>query len=377
MVSGAGYEYEDVKDLHLPVCFECQRGRMRAQAVKVPVEVHYGPLEKIGIDYKGNFATRTQEGFRGFFVIVDQGSGLVEAVLAKTKGIALDVLIAYKRGVVDKYQKTWRILQSDDDAIFTSRRVNAWLRDNSIEASISCPYIHSQNGLPERAVHSVMDRARLCMLIHSAPRRYWGRAVTYAVYVINRTPRYNQDVTPLEAVTGEIPDLSNLVPFYAPGVYYLSKEERVIRANSNKYNYKSQRSSNDAVWEAKAQRCRMIGYDSRFRSGFLVLNLESGRIIFRENVIFDERIPRSVLDEIPREEEDWELEEEYEQPEDLPDDDESEAEPQDDGERGEEYEYPYWPPLEGDVAEPVYMPEESPGLHMGYFIEFERSKLEE
>lgn len=53
-----------------------------------------------------------------------------------------------------------------------------------------------------------MEKAFSAMASYNVPMRFWGDAVEYAAF------------------TGEPFDVSVLVPFYAPGVYHVSKEER-------------------------------------------------------------------------------------------------------------------------------------------------------
>jgi hypothetical protein len=101
----------------------------------------------------------------------------------------------------------------------------------------------------------------------------------------------------------KIPNLREMIPFYCPGVYHVTKEERKGRA-----------------LEEKAQLCRMLGYDEDSK-GFLVLNIEKRRTAVRSDVIFDSRIVEEYVDknmlgsnhstpEEDGEEEDVELEDE-------------------------------------------------------------------
>ncbi len=60
------------------------------------------------------------------------------------------------------------------------------------------------------------------MLVYNTPIKYWGYAVLYACYMLNRTPNTNTNISAYQALTNTIPDLSNAVPFYAPGVYHLT-----------------------------------------------------------------------------------------------------------------------------------------------------------
>ncbi len=63
--------------------------------------------------------------------------------------------------------------------------------------------------------------------------------------------------------------MSRLVPFFAPGVYHLTKEER------------------HSTWDYKAQLCRMLGYDKISRDCYKILTILDGKILSRKDVVFD------------------------------------------------------------------------------------------
>jgi hypothetical protein len=70
----------------------------------------------------------------------------------------------------------------------------------------------------------------------------------------------------------EVPDVSHLMPFYAPGVYHLTKKERKGRA-----------------WAFKAEPCRMLGYSEDGKHSYHVLNVRTGKVVRdRSDCVFDE-----------------------------------------------------------------------------------------
>ena len=107
------------------------------------------------------------------------------------------------------------------------------------------------------------------MMVYNTPLKYWGYAIEYVCYTLNHTPNTNTNISAFEALTGEIPDITNAIPFYAPGVYHLTKDER------------------KDPWSPKARPCRMLGYAPNYKNAYYILNVESGRVIVRENCIFD------------------------------------------------------------------------------------------
>ena len=68
----------------------------------------------------------------------------------------------------------------------------------------------------------------------------------------------------------KVPDISNLVPFYAPGMYYVTPEEREKKLN------------------IKAIECRMVGYDEKAKNAYRVWIPSKKMVLTRRDVIFDE-----------------------------------------------------------------------------------------
>jgi transposase InsO family protein len=86
-----------------------------------------------------------------------------------------------------------------------------------IERQKSEPYNQASNGKAERAIRTVMDLARTILLASGLPITFWGDAVLYACYILNRVlTRANEgSKSPLEAATGEVQFIGDLVPFGA------------------------------------------------------------------------------------------------------------------------------------------------------------------
>lgn len=64
------------------------------------------------------------------------------------------------------------------------------------------------NGKAERIYRTALNMARCMIFACRLPLYFWGNAVKYAVYVLNRSPtRANaKRESPLEVLTGQVPD---------------------------------------------------------------------------------------------------------------------------------------------------------------------------
>jgi hypothetical protein len=272
MVDGCRFDYSDIKDLELEVCDGCMKGRMRAANKKEGIERSHDrmPFEKIGVDYKGPFPVLSYHKYSGFIALSDYKTHYLDARLVKKKTEALRALHRFKVEVIDKWGKEWKVMQSDWDSIFKSKEVRAWLEAYKIVLQLSAPYTHSENGQIERDIQSLMDKARTLMAIYGAPPSMWEFAIMTAVYLLNRSPHAGSDITPFQALTGSKPNISNLVPFYAPGLYHKTQDERA------------------GAFSYKAEPCRMLGYSEDSFDTFLVLRLRDRKLMYRGDCIFNE-----------------------------------------------------------------------------------------
>ena len=114
-------------------------------------------------------------------------------------------------------------------------------------------------------------RCRTVMIEYGAPRNSWGYAVEYICHTINCTrvlARNNK--TAYELVHGLKPDVSKFVPFYVPGIAYVSADER-----------------RDKHWANKGEPVRFISYSEHCKDSYYV---KTRAILVRNNCFVDENL---------------------------------------------------------------------------------------
>ena len=83
-------------------------------------------------------------------------------------------------------------------------------------------------------MQNVLDKARTLLASYDVPIQWWWKAISYAIYCINRSPTSKGDNrSPLEQVFNITPNIDDMIPFYAPGLYHVTKEERMLFFNLN------------------------------------------------------------------------------------------------------------------------------------------------
>jgi transposase InsO family protein len=79
-------------------------------------------------------------------------------------------------------------LRTDGGGEYTSKKFAQYLKSEGILNETTTAYTPQSNGIVERANLTIMDRVR-CMLDDAGiSKKYWGFAVSVAIYLKNRTP---------------------------------------------------------------------------------------------------------------------------------------------------------------------------------------------
>eukprot|EP01034_Spumella_vulgaris_P047574 gene47574-biopygen39038 len=209
LLTGRPFTYEQLKDLPLHLCASCTMGRMRASdREKQRDKKRYEPLECIATDYKGPFSTRTIHGNRGFYLISDHRSNEAWSYPCKNKNEeTLLKILEHFFSMTNEYAFRPRVFHCDDDSVENGGLISEYLRGLGLRMHVSPPHVPHQNGQIERAMQSTLDKARTLMIGGGAPRKFWDYAVQMATYILMRTPNQKNLKTPLETLTGIVPDM--------------------------------------------------------------------------------------------------------------------------------------------------------------------------
>ena len=111
----------------------------------------------------------------------------------------------------------------------------------------SAPYSQEQNGVSERTGRTIMDMTRATILEGNIDNDLWPELVLAMTYVKNnRFTKAVQNLSPHEAYTHKLPDLSHL-PVLGSTIYvFLYKEERTLKSKK---------------WAPRALKGILVGYD--------------------------------------------------------------------------------------------------------------------
>lgn len=140
-------------------------------------------LEVIHADLAGNMEVNSIGGSRYFLVLVDDYSRRTFVYMLKHKNEAFDKICAFKKRVENQTDKRIKIFRSDNGLEFCSKKTSEYFGRHGIQHQTSVPYTPQQNGLAERTIRTLTEKARCMLQDADLPKRYWAEAVNTAAYI--------------------------------------------------------------------------------------------------------------------------------------------------------------------------------------------------
>ena len=125
-------------------------------------------------------------------------------------------------------------LRTDNDQVFRSEVLKDWCAAVGVEFTHSAPYTPEQMGAIERQWRTLEDAVATLLADSGLPGEFWLLAAQYSVYVRNRCPRASNPggVSPYQAYTSSVPDVSSLHPFGCKAFLHVPKERRASKLHA-------------------------------------------------------------------------------------------------------------------------------------------------
>lgn len=169
--------------------------------------------------------------------------------------------------VRNQFNKTIKILRTDNGTEYTNHEFQTTLRNLGISHQTTCPGTPQQNGVAERKNRHLLEVTRALLFSGNLPKKFWADAVLTSCYLINRLPsRILNYKSPLEALYKRKFNISHLRIFGC--VCYMHVQ------NTNKL-------------EPRAKKCVFLGYSS-FKKGYKCFDPSTNRVYFSRDVLFSE-----------------------------------------------------------------------------------------
>ena len=160
----------------------------------------------------------------------------------------------------DSYRQRWRVHVC---------HVENYLKSEGIRHERTVPKTPQQNGVAERMNRTLVETVCSMLTYAKLPHKYWGEALSTAVYLRNRSPtKAVTEMTPYEAWTTKKPSVAHLRVFSCDAYTHIPKDER-------------------GKLDPKAKKCIFVGYREETK-GYRLYDPVRAKIIFSRDVVFNE-----------------------------------------------------------------------------------------
>ena len=96
-----------------------------------------------------------------------------------------------------------RTFRTDNGGEYTSTEFENYLKAEGIRHELTVPKTPQQNGIAERLNQTLVEMAQSMLLDSKFSKKFWGEAISTAVYLKNRTPVKALNKTPFEVWHGK------------------------------------------------------------------------------------------------------------------------------------------------------------------------------
>ena len=189
------------------------------------------PFDLIHTDVWGPSPIYSKAGYRWYIIFVDDFSRMTWLYLLKTKEEVKEVFKIFITMVKTQFERNIKVIRSDNGTEYVNYNIREILHTNGIVHETSCVGTPQQNGVAERKNRHILEITRALLIENNVPNIFWDNAITFAVYLMNRTPtQVNNFETPLKHFSAhlKVNSILNLPPkIFGCTVYvHLQKQYR-------------------------------------------------------------------------------------------------------------------------------------------------------
>lgn len=139
-------------------CEVCVFGKMTKRPYKEIVNKDFKPGAKIHCDLSGKVSIESAGGCKYFAVFIDESSGYKKVAMLKKK----ELVEEFKKVIQKVKEETGnriKILRTDQGTEFTGTSFQDLLKEHKIKHEMSVEYTPQSNGMAERAIRSLTEKA--------------------------------------------------------------------------------------------------------------------------------------------------------------------------------------------------------------------------
>ena len=213
------------------------------------------------------------DGSRYFVTFTDDYTRVTFVKRLKKRSELYEAFKSFCRLIKTQFNVTVKRIRSDNE--YNSNRLQKFMDKEGMLWEPTVAYNPHENGVSERVNRTLLDKIRSILADSDLPRNLWPELLETAAYLKMRTPtRFLKNLTPFERLFNRKPDLSHLRVIGCQAWAQIPEEKR----SGDKLDFRS-------------QDCRLIGYAASTQ--FVLYEMESKRIIYSRDVVFDEESHKS------------------------------------------------------------------------------------
>jgi transposase InsO family protein len=250
-------------------CVACAKARLTKSSVPklaAPRVLGHNQRDggRIASDAAGPFVASRYKHYRYFVVFVHKRTRFSWVGFMRDRSEMFD-LIKRQKLIWDAVLKEELVFFISDNAKeYTSEALRDWFLAEKVQQRFSCPDSSAQNGMAERYIRTLRERAHAMMAHSGVPGNLWAEAVRHANDVLNHTPRDSASgLTPHQHLMGSrMADVfrRRCVPFGSLVLSLLPDKQRVKFAD-------------------KTRECIFLGISGEHKDGYRLLHMRTNQVV--------------------------------------------------------------------------------------------------
>ena len=262
-------------DFESLICDACQLGKFKRTTYPSRNNRAKKPFQILHCDVWGPSPHTDLLGHQYFLICIDDHSRFTWPFLLKNKSEVTHSIQNLCQLIKRQFGDTVKSLRIDNAKDFLNISLSNFLTSEGMRHETSCPYTPQQNGLAERKIDDIVDKAHSLLIHAHAPLNLWGFSVMTVVHLINRLPSTTLN---LQSPINILEDLYPTVRLKTD----LSAKIFGCVAYVHNPTYKKNKLSH------KALKCVFLRY-STTQKGYKVYHPITRKYIVSKDVFFDEK----------------------------------------------------------------------------------------